>query len=64
VAVIIGYCSRCGGDVVGDDEVCRCCGAETVDANMVVTLKRVSARRSLRDRNADADAADDNVIPL
>ena len=64
MAVIIGYCSRCGSELVEDDEVCRCCGTGSIDANTVMVLKRISARRSLRDRRADSEEADDTIFPL
>lgn len=59
----IGFCSRCGYNVDDSDRVCRCCGAETLDANLVAVLKRTSARRSRADRNEPAPP-EDNLFPL
>jgi RNA polymerase subunit RPABC4/transcription elongation factor Spt4 len=56
------FCSRCGCNVDEDDRICRCCGADSVDANVISLLKRISARRSRRGR--DEDAGEDDVIPL
>jgi hypothetical protein len=56
------FCSRCGCNLDGDERTCRCCGAETVDANVISLLKRISARRTRRGR--DEDPAEDNFFPL
>jgi len=57
----VGFCSHCGGDLTEDDRECRTCGADVIDANLIVVLKRISARRSLRGHE---DAADETIFPL
>ncbi len=57
-----GFCSRCGCDLSEGDRECRACGADTIEANVIVVLKRISTRRSRNGR--DDDAADDSVFPL
>jgi uncharacterized membrane protein YvbJ len=58
----VDFCNRCGTTIEEDERTCRCCGAETIDANTVMVLKRISARRSRRGR--EEDGADDNPFPL
>jgi hypothetical protein len=62
VQVFIGFCSRCGNELSDGDRECRACGAETIDANLIVVLKRISPRRLRRGR--DDDGPDDMVFPL
>jgi uncharacterized protein YbcC (UPF0753/DUF2309 family) len=61
VQVSIGFCSRCGNQVSEGDLECRACGADTIEANVIVVLKRISARRSRRGHDDDAD---DRIFPL
>jgi len=62
VPAFVGFCSHCGNDLSQDDRECRACGADTIDANVIVLLKRISSRRSLRDREGDSDG--DTFFPL
>jgi len=62
VQVSIGFCSRCGNELREGDRECRACGAETIDANVIVVLKRISPRRLRRGR--EDDRPDDNFFPL
>lgn len=50
-----GFCSRCGADIADEDRICRCCGAETIDANFIALLKRTSARRTRRGSVEETD---------
>ena len=50
-----GFCSRCCGDVGEDERECRTCGADTLDANVIVLLKRISVRRSRRGKEVEDD---------
>lgn len=61
-AKTVGFCSRCGGDVDEGERSCACCGADTIDANLVTLLKRTSSRRSQRGR--EEDPVDDTRFPL
>jgi hypothetical protein len=62
VSRMIGFCSKCATEVEKDDGTCPCCGAETIEANLVTVLKRTSTRRSRR--GLDPDGPDELVFPL
>jgi uncharacterized membrane protein YvbJ len=62
VQVSIGFCSRCGNQLSEGERECPACGTDTVEANVIVVLKRVSARRSRRGRDDDGD--DDKIYPF
>jgi predicted amidophosphoribosyltransferase len=59
---MVGFCSRCGAAVEDIDGNCACCGAETVDVNLVTVLKRTSSRRSRR--GSESDGTDEMMFPL
>jgi len=50
----VAFCNRCGAALEPEDEVCRCCGEQTLEANVVTLLKRTSARRTRAGRERDA----------
>jgi hypothetical protein len=62
VARTVGFCSRCACDLGAADRACPCCGADTVDANLVTLLKRTSARRTRH--RGEGDGPDDILFPL
>jgi hypothetical protein len=62
VTRMIGFCSGCAAEIGTTDRTCPCCGADTIDANLVTVLKRTSTRRS-RGRGGD-EGPDDMLFPL
>jgi uncharacterized membrane protein YvbJ len=56
------FCNHCGADLREGDRECRCCGAETYDANVVTLLKRTSTRRARRGR--DEEPPEDTFLPF
>jgi predicted amidophosphoribosyltransferase len=59
---IMAFCSRCGAKVEHEERFCRCCGAETTNANLIGMFKRASARRMRGER--ESEPPEDIQFPL